>query len=235
MSFVADIPELEGGLSDVLTLLGIAHDESLSEQIAKLYGEADSLAVFTVKVTVALFWWASHIASATADALGYSAQMQAEIAEANKYELETWTQFLKVKHPAEIRRIYIRTTKRIRVTKKIIQRQQKANLSAIRKELAELERWKKKTVTPELKQWLTFYATWKKTYRRPLHTLIHWQKKPATLAEFLSLPLISVMPSALRKPTAKGHVTAIASILTATWANDPDKIYTSVLNWLVSD
>lgn len=234
MSFVADIPELEGGLGDVLSLLGIAQNESLSEQISKLYSEADALAVFTVKVTVALFWWASHMASATADALGYSAQMQAEMAEANKYELETWTQFLRVKHPAEIRRVYIRTTKRIQVVKKIIQRQQEVNLSAIRRELAELERWKKKTVTPELKQWLTFYANWKKTYRAPLHTLIRWQHKPETLVLFILGPLISAMPSGLRKATAKRSATAIEAALLATWVNDPDTVYSSVLDWLVT-
>lgn len=234
MSFIEGIPELEGGLDDVLTLLGIAHNESVAEEISRLYKEADSLAVFTVKVTVALFWWASHMASATADAFGLAAQMQAESKTVNEYQLQTWKDFLTIKHPTEIRRVYIRTTKRIQVVKREIAKQQKVNLGPIKKELAALEKWKRATVTPELKQWTNFYAAWKGTYVKPMNTLVGWLHKPSTLANFVALPLIAVLPSNLRKPTALRHATAIETALLATWVKDPQAVYDAMLNWLVT-
>lgn len=234
MSFLTDVPEVEVGLDDVLTLLGISHDESLSDQIKQLYKEADTLAVFTVKVVAALYWWTSHIASATGDAFNYAVQIQDAMATANKYELETWKQFLAIKHPTEIRRVYIRTTKRIQVVKKVMGRQQKVNLAPIKKELAALEKWKKVTVTPELNQWKRFYAAWRKDYLPPLRTLKHWINRPTAMAEFLSLPLISVMPSALRKYAAKSSATTIETILVDLWANNPQLIYEAVLKWLVT-
>lgn len=234
MSFLTDIPEVEAGLNDVLTLLGIAHDESLSDQIKQLYKEADTLAVFTVKVVAALYWWTSHIASATGDAFSYAVQIQNAMAEANRYELETWRQFLAIKHPTEIRRVYIRTTKRIQVVKKVMGKQQKVNLAPIKKELAALEKWKKVTATPELNQWKRFYGAWRKDYLPPLRTLKHWISKPTAMAEFLSLPLISVMPSALRRPAAKSSATTIGRLLVDTWGNDPQPVYDAVLKWLVA-
>lgn len=234
MSFVADIPELEGGLSDVLTLLGIASNESMAQELNRLYKEADSLAVFTVKVTVALFWWASHMASATADAFSYAAQIQAALATANKHELATWTEFLSIKHPAEIRKVYIRTTKRIQVVKREMAKQQKVNLGPIKKELAALQKWKKNTATPELRSWMAFRATFKKTYLPPLRTLIKWTHKPSTLADFVAMPLIGVLPTYLHKTAARSHATAIEAALLATWVNDPQTIYNAVLKWLVT-
>lgn len=234
MSFIEGIPELEGGLNDVLTLLGIAHNESLAEEISRLYKEADSLAVFTVKVTVALFWWASHMASATADAFGYAAEIQAESKTVNDYQLETWKDFLRIKHPAEIRRVYIRTTKRVEVVKREIAKQHKVNLGPIKKELAALERWKKNTVTPDLKSWVSFRATFKKTYLPPLRTLIGWIHKPPTLADFVAMPLISVLPTYLHKTAARSHATAIEAALLTTWVKDPQTVYDAMLNWLVT-
>lgn len=234
MSFTEGLPGIEVGVSDILGLLGLEQGESLSEEVARLYREADSLAVFTVKVTIALFWWAAHMGSATADALGLAAQMQAESATVNKYQLQAWQTFLSVKHPAEIRRVYIRTTKRIEVTKKVMQKASKVNLAPIKRELAALERWKKHTVTPDLRAWNTFHRNWDKTYLPAARTVIRWRKHPADFAHWAIMPLIAAAPPALRKPAAKHASTLIAAELVNTWQNDPQTVYNHVLKWLVT-
>lgn len=234
MSVFEGLPEVEAGLGDVLSLLGIAKDESLSEEVNRLYKEADALAVFTVKVTIALFWWAAHIGSATSDALGYSAQIQAAMATANKYELEAWQEFLRVKHPTEIRRVYIRTTKRIEVTKRVMAKAQRVNLKPILKRLAALEHWRKHTVTPALRNWTNFYRLWRSTYRPAVLTVVRWRRKPSTFASWAIGPLIVAAPKALRRTAAKRSATAIEAALVATWQNDPSTIYNSVLEWLVT-
>lgn len=234
MSFLEGIPEVEVGFDDVLTLLGIAHDESLADQVKQLYKEADTLAVFTVKVVAALYWWTSHIASATGDAFNYAVQIQNAMAEANKYELETWKQFLAIKHPTEIRRVYIRTTKRIEVTKKVMAKQQKVNLGPIKKELAALEKWKKNTVTPDLRHLMAFLHLWEKTYKKPVVRWVQWFKKPSLFAKWAAMPLVVQLPTTLRNKGARKHVTAIEAALLATWVNDPQTVYNSVLEWLVA-
>lgn len=234
MSFLTDIPEVEVGLDDVLTLLGIAHDESLSDQIKQLYKEADTLAVFTVKVVAALYWWTSHIASATGDAFNYAVQIQNAMATANKYELETWKQFLAIKHPTEIRRVYIRTTKRIEVTKKVMAKQQKVNLGPIKRELAALEKWKKNTVTPDLKKLMAFWHAWENTYKKPVVQWVQWFKKPSLFAKWAAMPLVVQLPTTLNNKGACKNVTAIEAALLATWVNDPQTVYNAVLDWLVT-
>lgn len=234
MSFIEGIPELEGGLGDILNLLGLAHDQSISDEITRLYKEADSLAVFVVKVTVALFWWCSHMASATNDAWGYAEQIRQEMATVNKYELDTWTEFLKVKHPAEIRRVYIRTTKRIQVVKKIIEKQHAANLGPIKKELAALEKWKKVTVTPELRKLMLFWAAWEKTYKHPVVTWVKWFKSPKLFAQWAAMPLVAQLPATLGDKHAQKAAASIAAALVTTWRHDPDTIYNAMLDWLVT-
>lgn len=234
MSFIEAIPEFEVGVDDVLTLLGLAHDESLSDQIKNLWQADDALATFVIKTGVALYWWTAHIASATGDAFNYAVQIQNAMATANKYEMETWKQFLAIKHPAEIRRVYIRTTKRIEVTKKVMAKRQKVNLGPIKKELAALEKWKKNTVTPDLKHLMAFLHLWEKTYKRPVVRWVQWFKKPSLFAKWAAMPLVVQLPTTLRNKGARKHVTAIEAALLATWVNDPQTVYNSVLEWLVT-
>lgn len=235
MSFGPITPELGAdAISGLLTILGISTEKSLADEIKRLYKEADSLAVLTVRVTAALLWWASHIASAAADANGYGQQIQAALKKADANTLAAWQEWLNVKYPADLRKLYSDLSGQIGETRKAIPKVHKVNLKPIEAEIVALEKWKKVTVTPELKSWLTFAATWKHTYQPALHTLLGWLHKPITLADFLALPLIGALPAYLHKPAARTGSTAIAAALAATWANDPDVIYDAVLDWLVA-
>lgn len=235
MSFIEGIPELEGGLGDILSLLGFAKGESMADEITRLYQEADTLAVFTIKVTIALFWWAAHMGTATASALGYSQQIQDATATANKYQLETWRQFLQIKQPAEIRRVYIRTTKQIRTVQKITQVQQKVNLKPIKRELAALEKWKLHTVSPDLKRLMLFWHAWEKTYKHPVVLWVKWLRSPRLFAQWAVMPLIAQLPTALPNPRVQSQATRIATVMVDMWQNDPGQVYDGVLNWLVKE
>lgn len=226
--------EFEAGLGDLLNLFGVESGMSTDEALKRLTQEADSLAAFTIKCIVALFWWAAHISSATADAFGYAAQIQAEAADTDKYNLETWRQFLLIQHPAEIRRVYIRTTKRIQVVKREMVKQHRVDLGPIKRELAALERWKNKTADPTLKDWRSFHATWDKTYLPPLRTLTRWLHSPKTFAAYATPPLLAYLPSVVGNKRYRRSLTAIEAGLVATWVNDPQPIFDSMLKWLVT-
>jgi hypothetical protein len=234
MSFLVDAPEFEAGLDDILTLLGLAHNESISREISRLYGEADSLAVFSVKSIVALYWWAAHMASATSDALGYAQQMLDENKTTNQHQLDTWKTYLGIKRPQEIRRIYIRTTKQIQVTKRVIQKVNASEIAKLKKEIAALETWKKKTVTPDLRRLLAFLKAWESTYKRVVVRWVTWFKTPSDFAKWAAMPLVVQLPTTLTNVRAQKSVTAIEAALVNTWAQNPDVIYNSVLEWLVA-
>lgn len=236
MSFLAG-PELEGfegGVDDLLTLFGIAHGESEDKAIKELGQEANALAVFTVKAVIALFWWAAHIGSATADAFGYAAQIQAALAEANRYNLEAWQKWTKATHPENIANVFLRTTREVHITRKIIETKQKVNLKPIKREIAELEKWKKRTATPELHGWMTFDAQWRKHYAGPVRTLADWLKSPGSFARWAAPPILSWEASNLHKSRYQHSLTSIAALSVATWARDPDRIYDGILEWLVT-
>lgn len=235
MSFIDDTPEFEAGLDDVLNLLGLTSGESVATEIARLYREADSLAVFCVKSIVALYWWASHMASATSDALGYSQQMLAENTTTDQDQLNTWKTFLSIKHPAELRKVYIHTTDRINVTKHIIQKINNAELAKLAKEIAALETWKKKTVSPDLKNLLAFLKAWESTYKAAVVRWVAWFKAPGEFAKWAAMPLVAQLPTTLNNAAAKGSATAIEAALVKTWANDSGAIFTAFLDWLVTD
>lgn len=235
MSFIVDAPEFEAGLNNILTLLGLSQNESLAQEIARLYREADSLAVFSVKSIVALYWWASHMASATSDALGYAQQMLDENTTTNRDQLDAWKTFISIKHPRDIRRVYIHTTKQINVTKRIIQRVNAKELAALKKEIAALETWKKKTVTPDLKNLLTFLAAWQKTYKPIVSRWVAWFKTPSLFAQWAAMPLVAQLPTTLSAAAAQKSATAIEALLVKTWANDSGIIWGAVSQWLVTD
>ena len=235
MSFVADTTELKSGLNDILNLLGFAQNESIAREISRLYDDTDALAVFTVKVTIALFWWANHIASATSDALGYSQQMLDETTQTNQYQLETWQRTLRLLRQAELRRVYIHTTKTVQVIKKYTQQQRKVDLRPILKRLTALETWKKNTATPKLNQWTTFYAAWRKTYLPPVQTLQRWLSSPSTFAAFAIPPLLANLPAALGQSGNLASATAIEAALVKTWTRDSGAIWMAVQNWLVTE
>jgi hypothetical protein len=235
VSFIADTPEFEAGLDNVLTLLGLSQNESVAQEITRLYHEADSLAIFSVKSIVALYWWASHMASATAYALGYSQQMLAENKTTNADQLNTWKTFLSIKHPNELRKVYIHTTDRINVTKHIIQKINNAELAKLAKEVAALETWKTKTVTPDLRKLLAFLSAWESTYKAAVVRWVAWFKTPSQFAKWAAMPLVVQLPTTLGNPAAKAKATAIELALVKTWANDSDAIWTAVQQWLVTD
>jgi len=235
VSFITDTPEFEAGLNDILTLVGLANDQSTAQEIARLYREADSLAVFSVKSIVALYWWAAHMASATSDALGYSQQMLDENKTTNADQLNTWKTFLSIKHPRDIRLIHIHTTNRIEVTKRIIQRINNAELARLAKEIAALERWKRKTVTPDLRKLMLFWHAWEKTYKAPVVRWVAWFKKPSLFAQWAAMPLVVQLPTTLKAAAAQKSATAIEAALVKTWLNDSNVIWGAVSQWLVTD
>ena len=234
MSFIVDAPEFEAGLNDILTLVGISQNESVAAEITRLYHEADSLAIFSIKSIVALYWWAAHMASATSDALGYSQQMLDENKTTNKHHLDTWTTYLSVKRPRDLRRVYIRTTKRIEVTKRIIQKVNGKELAKLAKEIAALEAWKKHTVTPDLRKVLLFLAAWEKTYEAPVVRWVKWFKTPSEFAKWAAMPLVVQLPTTLTNKHAARSATAVEVALLKTWVRDPDTVYSAVLDWLVA-
>lgn len=233
-----DLTGFEQYIASYIPFIGNAIDYKREQEIQKalvqLYDEADAVTVLLVKFISAELWWASHIASAAADALGYAGQIKAALAKADSDMLDTWAKWLTVKYPADLRKLYSNLVNQIDAVKKELSKEQKANLKPLEDAIAALQKWKKDTVTPELKSWLTFHALFKKTYAPPLHTVIGWLHKPATLADFVALPLIGVLPTDLRKPAAHTAATSIATALTDTWANDPQKVYESVLDWLLA-
>ena len=235
MSFIEDVPGFQAGLSDVLGLVGIEQNDSIAAEITRLYSEADSLAVFSVKSIVALYWWAAHIASATADALGYAQEIQAESKTANQDQLKIWTTYLGIKRPAEIQRVYIRTTKQIDVTRRIVQKVNSKELAKLAKEVAALEAWKKKTVTPDLSKLLAFLAAWNKTYKAPVVRWVAWFKAPSQFAQWAAMPLVSQLPTTLSEAAAHVKATAIEAALVNTWSSDSGTIWDSVSQWLVTD
>lgn len=234
MSFIEAIPEVEDALGSVLSLLGLKQNADLEQAINDLYHDTDALATFTIKAVIALYWWAAHVGSATEDAFKYAEQIQAEQATANRHQLEAWQTLLAIKHPAEIRRVYIRTTKRIEVTKKVMAKAQKVNLKPIYRRLAALEKWRRHIVTPALKSWSNFHRLWRSTYLPAVRVIIRWRKHPADFAQWAIMPLIVAAPKALRKKAAKRSATAIEAALVNTWRNDPGTIYDSILEWLVT-
>ena len=235
MSFIGDTPEFEAGLNDILNLVGLAQGESVQAEIARLYREADSLAVFSVKSIVALYWWAAHMASATSDALGYSQQMLDENKTINADQLNTWKTFLSVKHPRDIRLIHIHTTNRIEVTKRIIQRINSAELAKLAKEIAALETWKRKTVTPDLRKLLAFLAAWEKTYKPAVARWVTWFGTPSGFAQWAAGPLVVQLPTTLKLRRHEKSATAIEAALVKTWLNDSNVIWGAVSQWLVTD
>lgn len=235
MSFIDDTPEFEAGLNDIITLLGFQQSESMAREIARLYSEADSLAVFSVKSIVALYWWASHMASATADALGYSQQMLAENKTTNADQLNTWKTYLSIKRPRDLRRVYIHTTRQINVTKNIIQRLNTAELAKLKAEIAALETWKKNTVTPDLRKLMLFWNAWEATYKPTVVRWVSWFKTPSLFAQWAAYPLLVQLPTTLGTARAQASATAVEAALVKTWANDSGAIWGSVLQWLVTD
>lgn len=235
---VIKLTQFEQYVASYVPFLGEAIDFKREQEIQKalvqLYDETDGITVLLVKFIVAELWWASHIGSAASDARGYSEQIQKALSKADDDILAAWTDWLKSKYPADLRALYDELETSRKAGNSNLRKLIKADLKPLEAEIAALEKWKKITVTPDLKQWITFYGTWKKTYLPPLRTLIDWLKTPSTFAKWAILPLISVMPSSLRTKHAAAHATAIESALLATWTKDPDTVYTYVLDWLVS-
>lgn len=235
MSFIEPIlPDLEGGLAGLLNILGFAKGESVDDALTRLYGDTNRLAILTVKFIVAVVWWGSHIGSAASDAYGYSAQIRAALAKADDNLLTVWREWLDNRYPTDLQALYDDLYGQIVATQKSIPKQHKVNLKPIEKRLAALETWKQKTASPELRRWTRFYATWKHTYLPPLRTLIRWLHSPRTFANWALPPLLAQAPSTMRKPSMRKRTAAIETALLASWVNDPQVVYDSVLKWLVS-
>lgn len=234
MSAIA-IDELGGNaLIGLGNLIGFWRSQSTDAEINKLYWQTDGLAVLVVKQLVAFLWWASHIASAAADQLGYSAQIQAALAKADIDMFTAWAEFLDVKYPADLRKLYSQLTADIDNAVNRHHKTQQPNLKRLLAEVAALVTWKNKVATPELNQWKQFHLRFDKTYVPPLRTLIKWTGSPKTLADFVLPAIIPGLVTALGKPGYKRQATKLEQELMATWVNGPDVILDNFYEWLLA-
>jgi len=233
------LTEFEQEIGSFLPFIGSAIDYTRSKELAKavstLFDQTDVLAILTVQEIAAFLWWAAHIAASTGDALGYSAQIEAALDAANKANLATWSEWVNVKHPADLNALYRLISVEIDQLLKARSRALGGALGKLQAEIVALQKWRKRTVTPTLAKWTKFDAEWIKTYRPPIDTLRTWLKEPGKFAEWAITPLITVAPSAVGKKSAKRNVTAIERAFVATWTNDPQPIWNAVLDLLVSE
>ena len=221
-------------LAGLGNLLGLWQSQTTDAEIRKLYWQTDGLAVLVVKQLVAFLWWASHVASAASDQLGYSAQIRSALSKADADTLGAWAEFLNVKYPADLRKLYDLLSKDIDQLAKRLGKAQSANLRKLMAEIAALVKWKDKTATPELSQWKQFHLQFDKTYVPPLRTLVKWTKSPKTLADFVLPAIIPGLVTALGKPRYKRQATKLEQELTATWVNGPDVILDNLYSWLLA-
>lgn len=236
---LVDLNKWEQLVASYLPFVGSALDFAREQQTDKalksLYDQADALAIILVQEIAGFLWWAAHIASAASDALGYSVQIQAALAKADSDILEAWTEWVNVKHPADLQSLYDTLRGEVKTVHDTIKVTQKANLKPLEAEIAALQKWRLDTVTPALKAWNFFYATWKDTYLPPIQTLKRWLKSPNTFSAWALPPLMSAAPLAISAANNKTVSTAIERALIATWTNDPQAVLDNLLQWLVSD
>lgn len=230
--------ELEQEIGSFLPFIGAVIDFKRSQQVSQavsdLYNQTDALAVLVVQDIAAFLWWAYHIASATDDALGYSAQIQAAARAEGDYNAQAWTEWLNAKYPTDLRKLYAVLHAELDAVKGSIPKRQRINLRPLERAIADLDKWRKVTVTPDLRQWNLFYGNWKRNYMPPLLTLRRWLKTPSTFAAWGTLPILSHAQSTLRDKANQGLATAIETALIQTWVNDPQPVYNAVLQWLVT-
>lgn len=233
-----NINGLEQLVASYLPFVGQALDFQREKQVQKalvaLYDQSDALAVLLVKDIAAFLWWAYHIGSAAADSLGYSAQIEAALKKANVNNEAAWTEWTEVKHPADLRALYTFITNEQNSKAAAAAKKVAADLAKLAKEIAALQLWKSKTVDPTLTDWRRFDDTWKKTYLPLVRVLSKWETSPKTLASYVLPPLVPMLAAALRKPAYKDASTSIGLTLVNTWVNDPQDVFTGVLEWLVS-
>lgn len=235
---IVDLPGFEKLFKKFLPFVGqvISFKVELDQNAAiqDLYTQTARLAILSVQDIAAFLWWAAHIAAAADDALGYSDEIRAALAKANTLEMEAWREWINVKHPADLQALCDTLRAAVQRELEAFKAANKVNLKPLEQAIVELQKWRKNTVTPDLKAWNTFYAAWKDTYLPPVQTLTHWLKSPATFADWAILPLIAATPSALRKPITQRYATSIEALLINTWRNDPQPVFDAFAEWLVS-
>lgn len=223
------------GVPTIETFLGLERARSVDAAIKSLYNEADKLAVTTVQFIIATIWWAFHMSDAAANAKAYSTQILDAANRASILEQETWSEFLLHKYPADLQALYRQVQSDIGAQGNRARARESAGLAKLAKEIAALELWKRQTVTPDLNKCNRFYRTFTTHYEPPLKTLRRWLASPSTFAAWALPPLISSLPSALQAKNSRKSARLIEQALLATWANDPQQVWTLVQAWLVSE
>ena len=233
-----NLTDFEQLIVSYIPLVGSALDFQREKQVQKalvaLYDQSDALAVLLVKDIAAFLWWAYHVGSAAADSLGYSAQIQAALKKANANNEAIWNEWLDVKYPDDLKALYKFITDEQNGKAAAQAKKLASELAKLAKEIAALETWKNKTVDPTLTEWKQFYDGWKKTYLPLMRLLSKWESSPKALASYVLPPLMPELASALHKQTYQGTATSIEQALVNTWVNDPQDIFTGMLQWLVS-
>ena len=233
MSFVDAWEQV--GVPAIESFLGLERARSVDAAIKSLYNEADKFAVTTVQFFIGTMWWAFHMADAAANAKEYSAQILDATNRAAILEQETWSEFLLRKYPADLQALYRQVQNDLAAQGKRASARESAGLAKLAKEIAALELWRRKTVTPDLTTWNKFYRTFTTNYAPPLNRLRTWLKSPSTFAEWALPPLISSLPSVLREKNSQRSARLIEQALLTTWASDPQQVWALVQTWLVSE
>ena len=195
----------------------------------------DLLQVIVAREIIALMWFVAHLSTATSELAGYFEEVAQDIERIERNEHDAWSLFLTAKYPADLRALYRDLSNLIDQRLKGNAAENAANLKPLWKAVRELQQWRKDKVTPDLNQWTTFYGQWKKTYLQPVTTLTNWLSTPADFGHWALPIVVSQLPSSLRSDASKTSATSIAAILTSTWSNDANVIYSAVLKWLVTD
>lgn len=224
----------KGVVGIALAIFGVEQFKSIDKAIAALAQGANYLAVRFVEFVVAELWWAAHLGTATSELAGYMDEAQASVNRLADSEAEAWRELLDVRLPADLQDLYDKIAGEI-------PKQHKINLAPIEAEIKKLQdearaelTWQDKTAEPAIKAFDTFDGTWRKTYLPAARVLVKWLAHPGQLAEFALPAIIAGLPAALAKKPAKVPATGAEALLVATWANDPQVIWTAIQRWLVT-
>ena len=228
--------DLGGGLvAMALAIFTGSAIKQTDKALARLYSEANYLAVQFTEFVIAELWWAAHLGTATSELAGYLDEAADSVNTLAHNQVDAWREFVDIKYPADLRDLYNRLSARIPA-------QQKVNLKPIETAIARLQAddrkeqtWQAKTATPKLTQWTRFYAEWRTTYAPPLATLRDWLRTPAHLATFALPAIVAGMPSTLKQKSSQASAAAIETTLMQTWQSNPDQVLGLILTWLVTD
>jgi hypothetical protein len=113
-------------------------------------------------------------------------------------------------------------------------KRQSVNLNAINKAIADLDAWRKVTVTPALSKDANFISEFTAHDAPAIKTLITWLSKPGVFVKYAAPILTGPIVATLESKTDDGLRDGLALSLVKAWSSKPDDIFTAVTEWLVA-